>query len=144
VLELDRVLEDSPEDFAKYRHGLRQARQLRRELVSVRTENLLTRMDLAVVAANKKMFWHRAKSSVVVASGNQLAAGVHHFHRVLEIKSTPRSWQEKQLGPAARIGSQTIQNTRDAAPGVAKAFAVIISVVGTAKALQALGETSER
>lgn len=135
VIELDRVLDESPEKLDAYRRGLKKARQKRRELVSGHTTHLLDRMDAAVGTANAKMVWNRTRCLEVVDSANHLAAGVHNFHGLLRIESDPRSWQERRLGPAADLGSQAIQKTKDTAPYVA-AGAGLLALVAVGKKVQ--------
>ena len=143
VLVLDRALDASPEVLEARRRGLRADRQDRLELISQDTEQLLARMDVAVGRANAKMFWNRTKSAAVVQSGNHLAAGVHDFHELLGIESDLRSWERRQLGPAAEMGSQAIQKTKDTAPLFATAGAVAVTALGVGKALQGQGTTEE-
>ena len=58
VLELDRVLDASPEELDGHRLGLRAARQNRLELISRSTERLMARMDAAAGTANTKVLLH--------------------------------------------------------------------------------------
>ncbi|MER7590896.1 hypothetical protein ABTW72_25500 [Micromonospora sp. NPDC127501] len=55
VLELDRVLDASPEELDGYRLGLRTARQNRLELISRCTERRVARMDVAAGRVNAKV-----------------------------------------------------------------------------------------
>ena len=93
-------------------------------------------MDVAVGRANAKMFWNRTKSPTVVQSGNHVATGVHDFQALLGIESDPRSWEERQLGSAAEMGSQAIQMTRDTSPFVAAAGVGLLGLAGLRKKLQ--------
>ncbi len=121
VLELDKRMAQSPEKSDAYRRGMKIDRQKRRELISEHTEDLLARMNMAVNSANVKMIWTRTRSTAVVQSGNHLAVDVHHFHVLLGIEADPRSWEAKQLGRVANLGSQAIQKTKDGAPFAAAA-----------------------
>lgn len=116
LLKLDRAFDAGPEAVDACRRGLTAARQKRLETTSQHTGHLLDRMDAAVGTANARIFWNRTKSPEVVQSGNMVAAGVHEFHMLLGAPSERRSWQPRQLGTAAEIGSQTIQKTKDTAP----------------------------
>lgn len=118
LLELDRAFDAGPEQVDARRRGLKAARQERLEAISQHTGQLLDRMDAAVGTANAKIFWNRTRSPEVVQSGNQVAAGVHDFHMLLGAPSDPRSWQARQLRPAAEIGSQAIQKAKDTSPYV--------------------------
>ncbi len=59
VLELDRVLDASPEELDQHRLALRAARQNRLELISRSTERLMARVDAAAGTANTKVLLHR-------------------------------------------------------------------------------------
>ena len=76
MLQLDRVLDTSPEELDAYRRGLkadRQDRQDRQELTSRRTGSLLARMDVLAGTANAKVLLHPTPSRAVVDSGNDVA-----------------------------------------------------------------------
>ena len=55
VLELDRVLDASPDELDRHRLGLKTAREDRLELIASRTQLVLNRMDAAVDLANSKV-----------------------------------------------------------------------------------------
>ena len=110
-------------------------RKDRLELVSTHTMKLLTRMDAAVDAANKKMLWTRTKSLAVIDSGNDLALGVQEFHDLLGIEAEIPSWVAKQLGRAADLGSQVIQKSKDGAPAAAGVVALAATAALGANAL---------
>jgi len=118
-IELDRVLAESQEGLDSYRRGLKKTQQGRRELIADHTVQLLGRMDVAVGTANATMVWNRTKSLEVVESANHLATGIHDFHGLLRIESGPQSWDARQLGRGADIGSQAIQVVKDKGPVVA-------------------------
>jgi hypothetical protein len=119
VIELDRVLAESQEGLDAYRRGLKKTRQRRRELIADHTAHLLGRMAVAVRAANATMIWNRTKSLEVVESANHLATGIYDFQGLLRIESDPQSWDARQLGRGAKIGSQAIQVAKDKGLGVA-------------------------
>ena len=141
VLELDRVLDESPEKLAAYRRGLMKDRQERRELISGHTQQLLARMDAAVGTANAKRLFHLAPSEAVVHSSNHVAAGVHDFHGRLGIESGLQSWEARRLGDAAEMAANTLQKTKEAAPIIAAVGAAV--VIGGAKVLQERETTEE-
>lgn len=101
VLELDRVLDASPEELDGHRLGLKAARQDRRELISRSTGRLVARMDAVADTANAKVLLHPAKSPAVVQSSNQMAIGVHDFHERLGIESGRRSSEARRWVEAA-------------------------------------------
>jgi len=129
-LELDRVLDASPDEVDRYRLGLKAARQDRLELFSEHTAQLLNRMDVAVGRANAKLVWSWTKSLQVIQAGNEVARGVHSFHELLGIEAQPQSWAPRQLRPVVEKGAQAIQGTKDATPYAAG----VVTLVGLAAA----------
>ncbi len=101
VLELDRVLDASPEGLDGHRLGLRAARQNRLELISRSTERLVARMNAVAGTANAKVLLHPAKSPAVVQASNHVATGVHDFHMRLGIESGRRSSEVRRWADAA-------------------------------------------
>jgi hypothetical protein len=101
VLELDRVLDASPDDLDRHRLGLKSARRDRLQLISERTDRLLGRMDAAVGRANSKVLFNPKQSPAVVKSRNHVAAGVHEFHELLGIESGRESSEARRWSEAA-------------------------------------------
>ncbi|MEU0224749.1 hypothetical protein ABZ177_10390 [Streptomyces sp. NPDC006284] len=101
VLELDRVLDASPDELDGHRLGLKAARQDRRELISRSTGRLVARMDAVAGTANAKVLLHPGKSPDVVRSSNQVAIGVHEFHERLGIGSGHRASEARRWVEAA-------------------------------------------
>jgi hypothetical protein len=139
VLELDRVLDESPEKLAAYRRGLTKDRQKRRELISGHTEHLLARLGAAVGTANAQRLLHLASSETVIHSGNHVAAGVHDFHGRLGIESGLQSWEARRLGDAAEMAANAIEKTKEAAPIIVLGAAAVVM----GKALQGRGTTGK-
>ncbi|MGV9337406.1 hypothetical protein [Streptomyces sp. NPDC003688] len=101
VLELDRVLEASPDELDRHRVGLRAARQNRMELISRSTERLMARMDAAVGTANTKVLLHPTTAPAVVHSSNQVAVAVVDFNERLGIERGRRSVDARRWVDAA-------------------------------------------
>lgn len=101
VLELDRVLDASPDEIDRHRLGLKSARRDRLELISERTEHLLDRMNAAVGMANSKVLFNPKQSPAVVRSSNHVAIEVHEFHELLGIESGHESSETRRWGEAA-------------------------------------------
>ncbi|MFD4029986.1 hypothetical protein ACFWVP_05495 [Streptomyces sp. NPDC058637] len=101
VLELDRVLDASPEELNGHRLGLRAARQNRLEHIARSTELLVARMNAAAGTANAKVLLHPAKSPAVVRSRNHVAVDVHDFHGRLGIESGRQSSEARRWAEAA-------------------------------------------
>ncbi|MFJ9916871.1 hypothetical protein [Actinacidiphila glaucinigra] len=101
VLELDRVLDASPEALHGHRLGLKAARQDRQELILRSTERLVARMNAVAGTANAKVLLHPTKSPAVVQSSNHVATGVHDLHARLGIESGHRSSEARRWVDAA-------------------------------------------
>jgi hypothetical protein len=116
VLELDRVLDASPDELDRHRLGLKSARADRLELISDRTERLLERMNSAVGVANSKVLFNPKQSPAIVRSSNHVATEVHEFRELLGIESghassESRRWSEaaaERLDHARAVGEQGI------------------------------------
>lgn len=94
VLELDRVLDASPEDLNNHRTGLQSARRKRLDQISENTERLLTRIDQAASAgrSNWNVLHNSSASRSVVESSNRIADDVLGFCQPLGI-----SWRHDAL-----------------------------------------------
>ncbi|MGQ4386896.1 hypothetical protein [Streptomyces sp. SAS_270] len=101
VLELDRVLDEAPEELDRHRLGIRIARQNRLDLISRSTERLVAQMNAAADAANAKVLLHPTKSPAVVQSSNHVVTGVHDFHGRLGIESGRQSLETRRWAVAA-------------------------------------------
>jgi hypothetical protein len=101
VLELDRVLDASPEELDGHRLGLKAARQNRLEHISGSTEHLVARMNAAADTANTKVLLHPTQSPAVVQSRNHVVTGVYDFHGRLGIESGHQSAEARRWVDAA-------------------------------------------
>ena len=101
VLELDRVLDASPDELDGHRLALRAARQNRLELISRSTERLMARMDAAAGTANTKVLLHPTTSRAVVHSSNHVAIAVVDFHGRLGIERGRQSLEARRWVDAA-------------------------------------------
>lgn len=107
VLELDRVMDASPDELDRHRLGLRAARQNRLELIARSTERLMARMDAAAGAADTKVLLHPITSRAVVDSSNHVAAGVVAFQGRLGIEASRQSWEGRRwVDAAAELGGK--------------------------------------
>lgn len=131
VLELDRVLDGSPDELDQHRIALKAARRNRLELIAQSTERLLARMDAAAGAANSKVLLHPIASRAVVDSTNHVAIVVVDFHGRLGIDSDRESLEARRwvdaavdarddvleagaegVGVAIRIGGETVDRAK--------------------------------
>lgn len=101
VLELDRVLDSTPEELDQHRIGLKVARQNRLELISDSTERLMVRMDAAAGAANAKVLFSPSASQAVVRSSNHVSTAVVEFHGVLGVEHNREALEAKRWLEAA-------------------------------------------
>jgi hypothetical protein len=120
VLELDRVLDASPDELDKHRLGLKAAREDRLNLIADRTAYLLARMNAAVTKANSKVLFNPKQSPAVVESSNTVTTEVHQFHELLGIASGGESsdakrWREaaaERLDQARSAGGQGVDGLK--------------------------------
>lgn len=133
VIELDRVLDASPDELDRHRLGLRAARHNRMALISQSTERLMARVDAAVGTANAKVLLHPTTSPAVVHSSNHVATAVVHFHGRLGIERggppvDARRWADaaaeargrvlemgaEGVNAARRLGNETLGRAKSA------------------------------
>jgi predicted transcriptional regulator len=138
VLEIDRVLDASPDELDSHRMGLKVARQNRMDLIGRSTASFLARMAATADAANEEALWHPFKTRPVVQSTNHVAVEVGTFHGVLGIDAAHLSLEAKRwteaaeeardkvlasgvagAGVAARIGNDTLGRARAVVNAVA-------------------------
>lgn len=111
ILELDRVLDASPDELDRHRLGLRTARQNRRGLIARSSERLMARMDAAAGAANAKVLLHPTASKTVVHSSNHVAIAVVDFHARLGIESGRQSLDARRWADAATEARDRVLET---------------------------------
>ncbi|UQU62748.1 hypothetical protein COUCH_27425 [Couchioplanes caeruleus] len=122
VLELDRVLDASPDELDGHRLGLKAARQDRLDHIRRSTESLVARMRAAAGTANAKVLLHPTKSPAVVQAGNQVAARVHEFHGRLGIESGHQSAEARRWASAAAEARDQALATGVKGIGAARSF----------------------
>lgn len=101
ILELDRVLDTSPEELEQHRMGLKTARQHRTQTIARSTERLMDRLDAAAGTANAKVLLNPASSRQVVRSTNHVASGVAKFQELLGIETSRESLEARRWVDAA-------------------------------------------
>lgn len=101
VLELDRVLDASPQELDQHRLGLATARQNRCELIAGSTARLLMETDEIVTKVNSRVLFNPLKSPAAVRSSNQIAADLHDFRMRLGIESCHEAYEARRWGQAA-------------------------------------------
>ncbi|WP_353951955.1 hypothetical protein V6K52_00515 [Knoellia sp. S7-12] len=101
VLELDRVLDASPEEIDGHRLGLKAARQARLELIARTTQGLVARMDAAAGRANQRVLLNPIDSREVVQSSNRFGIALADFHGRLGIEGDRQSMEARRWAQAA-------------------------------------------
>ena len=140
VLELDRVLDASPDELDRHRLGLRSARQDRLELISERTEDLLARMTGAVRLANSKVLFNPKQSPAVISSSNQVVGELQGFNELLGIESALASAEARRWKEAAAESWESTRATGAHGLDAAKQF----GTETRGRARSAKGKLSER
>ena len=111
VLELDRVLDASPDELDRHRIGIQAARRDRLQRLSQHTEDLVHRMDAAAGRANAKVLFHPSNSPAIVKSRNAVATDVHEFRELIGLESVPDSSKARRWRDAAAEGLEAARST---------------------------------
>ena len=157
VLELDRVLDSSPDDLNQHRLGLKAARQNRLDLISHCTGQLMARMQAAgaIGLANTNILLHPQTSRAVVESSNRVVAAVADFHEGLGIErdrqhAGPKRWVDALADvrdKAIETGAGAVDNARTlgtSAVGKAKTAAENLAIDLAEQALRRRAEEEAR
>ncbi|WP_329380936.1 hypothetical protein OG625_16140 [Streptomyces sp. NBC_01351] len=120
VLELDRVLDASPDELDRHRLALRTARQNRLERLSRCTEHLMARMNAAAGTANTKVLLHPTAARSVVHSSNHVATAVVDFQARLGIERGRQSLEARRWVDAAAEARDKVLETGAEGVGVAR------------------------
>ncbi|CAD6008609.1 hypothetical protein [Agreia sp. COWG] len=111
VLELNRVLDSSPDDLDRHRAAIQAGRARRRDLIATSTERLLARIDAAAMTANNQVFLHPLKPGEVVRSSNEVGADILVFHETLGITGSRGMLEKKRWSVAAAEARVTARET---------------------------------
>lgn len=145
VLELDRVLDSSPEDVEGHRTALNTARQQRLDLITTSTTGLITRVEAIGAYANGKLLLNPFESPAVIKASNTIGSRVEDFQRVMEIgenreELTARLWGEAALElrddvveTSKRIGTATVGGTKKTVEASKKALEQSKKALSSAK-----------
>lgn len=101
VLELDRVLDASPEEVDDHRRGLEAARRKRLTDIGVATERLLERIATAAGTANEKVLLHPTASPKAVRASERVTGSILDFHGLLGLDSNPQPLEQRRWSAAA-------------------------------------------
>lgn len=122
VLELDRVLDASPDELDRHRRGLRKARQDRLELLSRTTGRLLSRADHAAAKANAEVLLNPFDSRSLFSSSQQIAGAVVGFNERLGIEGGRTEIEARRWGQAVGETKDQIVDAGAKGLGGAKRF----------------------
>lgn len=122
VLELDRVLDASPDELDNHRIGLKVARTNRVELIGRSTASLLARMATTADATNERVLLHPFAARAVVHSTNHVAVDIGTFHGVLGIEGGQQPLEAKRWTVAAEEARDQVLETGAAGAGLAMRF----------------------
>jgi hypothetical protein len=101
VLELDRVLDASPDELDQHRIALQTARERRREVIATTTTQLVGRMDAAASRANAKVLTNPMSARAVVYASNDVASGVYELHSTLGVNDERQALEARRWSAAA-------------------------------------------
>ena len=122
VLELDRVLDSTPDELDQHRLALRTARQNRLGLIARSTAQLIARMDAAAGLANTQVLLHPIAAKSVVESSNQVGSGVGEFRERLGIETGRDALDAKRWTHAvAEVRDKVVETGADGL-GAARQF----------------------
>lgn len=142
VLELDRVLNGSPDELENHRIALQIARERRIAHITKVTEQLLERIAVVAGLANSKVLLHPKSSSEVVKATNAVSNDLVEFQSRLGIESAYGALESKKwlkavsevrdkvtdagadgLSAIKQFGDETKNRALDKAEDVATSFA---------------------
>jgi hypothetical protein len=109
VLELDRVLDSSPEELDRHRMGLKAARQERLSVMSRATSLLLVRMNDATGTANSKVLFNPFQTKELVKTTNAVASDIREFHVLLGIET---GWNDAEARAWKEAANESWERTR--------------------------------
>jgi len=131
VLELDRVLDSSPDELDSHRLALHVARQRRLDAISDATRQFVARMDAAAGRANTKVLTNPGAARVVVKARNEVSSdvsgllltlGVADEREVLEARRWSAAAADVRdgvvgasldgLNAVGRVGGSALENAR--------------------------------
>ncbi|MDZ5661398.1 hypothetical protein SFC79_06430 [Nocardioides sp. S-58] len=101
VLELDRVLDASPDEVDDHRRGLEEARRKRLTDIGVATERLLERIVSAAGTANEKVLLHPSTSPRAVHASERVSGSILEFHGLLGLESAREAVEVRRWSSAA-------------------------------------------
>lgn len=135
VLELDRVLDASPDELDRHRLGLQIARQERVDAIARTTALLIDRMNEASSWANSKVLLNPFDSPAVVKSVNKVVTVVIDFQDRVGIESDRQATDARRwLAAVGAVRDETLERAQSV-----KEKALDSGADGVARASEATG-----
>jgi hypothetical protein len=122
ILELDRVLDASPDELNQHSLGLKAARKHRVEIILRSVEHLTARLDAAASRANTNVLLHPMTSRSVVRSTNQVSNGVTLFSGHLGVAHDHEPTEARRWVDAAADTRDKVIETGAEGVDIAKRF----------------------
>ncbi|PWF26527.1 hypothetical protein [Ancrocorticia populi] len=121
VLELDRILESTPEQLEKHREGLLASRDGRLEAISKTTAHLIASIEENIKRANARVLLNPFDSPTTVRASNRVGAGIVSFETQLGIESIhaageARRWRQaagETKDKALQMSSESLAKARE-------------------------------
>lgn len=124
VLELDRVLDASPDELDQHRLGLRAARHARRDSFAQATATLLHRVDQAAGLANTKVLLNPFDARTIVRACNEVGTSVEDFRELLGLDRGRQQVDARRWLDAAADVRDTVLETGSDGVSTARRFGV--------------------
>jgi hypothetical protein len=133
ILELDRVLDSTPDDLESHRIGLGASRRNRLDLIARSTARILSQMSETVQRANTAVLLNPFDSPAAVKFSNQVVIDVLDFRGRLGLESDAESKSAKRWGQAVvEVRDKAVASASD---GVTAAGRVGVSTFNRATAV---------
>jgi hypothetical protein len=121
ILELDRVLDSTPDDLDSHRLGVSKSRQQRLELIARSTDRILSQMNETVERANGSVLFNPFDAPAAVKSSNQVAVSVLDFRGRVGLESDSESEVAKRWGRAvAEVRDKALASASEGASAAAQ------------------------
>jgi hypothetical protein len=140
ILELDRIMDSTPEDLDNHRMGLHAARFSRLEAISSTLRNMLSRVSKSVERANEKVLFNPLQTPKTIESCRNVAIAIIEVFSVFGISMEEQTTEARRWVDAA---SERIDATRKVTADTAVAVQNLSKeAASTAKLLK--GKVSEK
>lgn len=134
VLELERVLDASPDDLDQHRLGLKASREDRFSLIAGATGPLLDQMSVVAAQANAKVLVHPRRAPRMVESSNVVTAEVAELRSLFAADAAVEAAESRSWSDAAgEAWSKTRTTTADGLGALKQVGVGAVGHVGSAK-----------